>query len=193
MVTDVESSPRITAIIDWEFTEATYSSGYSLYPFFIVDHPAWDDDDPRCERNVRDQATFNELLFQKEQPGTGIMLSSLVSSWRPIYLFQQAIEFPRIETGIYPALYSYVFGDNGETGEDCYDDKGGYYGALRKGALKGITEQLDHERKVRIEAQQVLGIGAFPVLNHSEFRRLIASNIDKFEGAGLVHDWFCKT
>jgi len=38
MVTDVKSNPRVTAVIDWEFSATVATSTFSQYPFFIVDH-----------------------------------------------------------------------------------------------------------------------------------------------------------
>src|SRR6267378_3854708 len=51
---------------------------------FIVDHPAWDDDHPLRERNIRDQATFDELIREAERyirsnPVGGASLSRLIS------------------------------------------------------------------------------------------------------------------
>lgn len=54
----------LSAVIDWEFSGVEYVSTFAQYLFFIIDHP-WDKDHPLRERNVRDQATFNEILLEE--------------------------------------------------------------------------------------------------------------------------------
>jgi hypothetical protein len=55
MMVDGETSPRIAAIIDWEFSSPGATSTFAQYPLFIADHPLWEDDNPLRKRNVRDQ------------------------------------------------------------------------------------------------------------------------------------------
>ena len=49
MVTDVESNPCITAVIDWTLFHITYIIICSVSPV----HPAWEDSNPLCVMNTR--------------------------------------------------------------------------------------------------------------------------------------------
>jgi Phosphotransferase enzyme family len=66
MVTDVESNPRITAVLDWELSSTLPTSSFAQYPLFIANHPAWKDDNPLCARNIRDQSAFNKFMQEAE-------------------------------------------------------------------------------------------------------------------------------
>ena len=66
IVTDVESNPRITAVLDWELSSTLPTSSFAQYPLFIVNHPAWKDDNPLCARNIRDQSAFNKFMQEAE-------------------------------------------------------------------------------------------------------------------------------
>jgi len=80
MITDVSTHPRITGVIDWEFSAAGFATSFAQYPLYIVDHPAWFEDHPLRERNLRDQATFDELIREAEHiriPVGSLQLSQL--------------------------------------------------------------------------------------------------------------------
>ena len=46
MIIDADASPRISAVLDWEFSGTQGTSSFSQYPFFIDNHPQWEDDHP---------------------------------------------------------------------------------------------------------------------------------------------------
>ena len=95
IITDVDTHPRITGVIDWEFSGPDFPTALAQYPLFIVDHPAWEADHPLRERNIRDQATFDELILEAERirpnPVGGPRLSHLISNSYGIYLFTQSM------------------------------------------------------------------------------------------------------
>jgi len=67
MITDLDTYPRITAIIDREFSSPDFATSFAQYPFFIVDHPFWEDH-PLSERNLLlNQATFDVLIRESER------------------------------------------------------------------------------------------------------------------------------
>ncbi|KAF9510052.1 hypothetical protein BS47DRAFT_1373386 [Hydnum rufescens UP504] len=97
MVTDVDSVPRIVAVIDWEFSSTAATSSFAQYPLFIVDHPQWDDDHPLRSRNLRDQAKFNVFMNEAEgrrKPDGGHRLSNAFANCYNLYLFEQSIQYP---------------------------------------------------------------------------------------------------
>ncbi|KAF8513371.1 hypothetical protein JB92DRAFT_3116438 [Gautieria morchelliformis] len=58
---------RITRVDEECFGRAnitTTGSIGSFSPIFIMDHPVWDDDDPRRQRNVLDRETFDKPFRQ---------------------------------------------------------------------------------------------------------------------------------
>ena len=94
MITDVDTHPHISAVIDWESSGPTSATTFAQYPLFIVDQPAWDESHPLRERNVRDQATFDKLIHKTERirkPVPGLRLSNLISNGYGIYLFNYSI------------------------------------------------------------------------------------------------------
>ena len=113
MITDIDTHPRITAVIDWERSASDFPTSFAHYPFFIVDHPAWEDDHPLCERNKKDQITFNEIILETERlrkPVDGPKLSRLISNSYGIYLFDQLARDQYIE--LYPAFLAHIFGED---------------------------------------------------------------------------------
>ncbi|KAF8161981.1 hypothetical protein BJ912DRAFT_1069101 [Pholiota molesta] len=188
MVTDVDTSPSITGIIDWEFSGPDFATTFAQYPFFIVDHPMWKEDHPLRKRNVQDQTTFDELLREAERsrnPVNGLPLSRLISDSYPIYLFQQIMQFPMfVGDYLYPHLFTYVFGDDADFSTD-------YDWALTKGILKKVRERFDKENTAWLEAQDILGVdvvGDNPNMN--EFKELVSKHLDKFEKEGsVVREW----
>ena len=94
MMVDGETSPRIAAIIDWEFYSPRATSTFAQYPLFIADHPLWEDDNPLRKRNVRDQAAFNVLMQEaemKKDPVGGLPLSHAFANCQGVYLLEQAL------------------------------------------------------------------------------------------------------
>ncbi|KIM47410.1 hypothetical protein M413DRAFT_199512 [Hebeloma cylindrosporum] len=190
IITDVDTHPRITGVIDWESSGPTFTTTFAQYPLFIVDHPAWEEEDhPLRERNIRDQTTFDELIREGElirNPVSGPRLSHLISNGYGIYLFKQMIQSPRIMFSfLYPALFAHVFGEYNE------DFSHQYYTALRqKGILKKDTERFNEEHRVWHEAQKVLGED---LVGHDlklcEFKDLVSKYLDRFDDGGIVREW----
>ncbi|KAE9398202.1 hypothetical protein BT96DRAFT_995097 [Gymnopus androsaceus JB14] len=183
MITDANSShPCISAIIDWEF------SG----PDFIT--PAWDEDHPLRERNILDQAIFDELLLEAERnrnPVGGSQLSHLISNSYGIYLFQQVMYYPAMRSVLDPLLWAHVFGNEPE--ENFSDD---YYWALENGILNKDWQRFDRETEVWLEACQVLGeeVGSTtPSLTRKEFKDLVVKYSDRFNEEGSVRRWLASS
>ena len=83
------TSPRISAVIDWEFCTFRTSS-FSKYPLFIVYHPIWKVDHPIRAQNIRDQATFNSLMLEaerKKDPIGNLPLSHAFARCQGVYFF----------------------------------------------------------------------------------------------------------
>jgi hypothetical protein len=187
MVTDVDTSPSITGIIDWEFSGPDFATSFAQYPFFIIDHPSWKEDHPLRKRNIQDQTTFDKLLLEAERsrdPVSGPPLSRLISDSYPIYLFQQIMQFPMFSNQLYPHFFTYVFGDD----EDFSTD---YDYALTKGILKKVRERFDKENEAWLEAREILGIdvvGDDP--DNNEFKELVLKHLVKFDKEGsVVREW----
>jgi hypothetical protein len=108
-------------------------------------------------RNIRDQATFDELILEAESqrgPVRGPPLSHLISNGYPIYLFYQVMQN---ESALLPPLFAYVFGPDPNT-SDGTDFKTQYYSALMKqGMLKKDKQRFDMEKSVCLEARNILG------------------------------------
>ena len=196
IMVDVDSDtnhphPKITSVIDWEFSGPDYVSSFAQYPLFIVDHPMWDEDHPMRERNVRDQATFDKLIREAERRNSrhsvpGERLSRLISGSNAIYLFQQAMQFPDMYGPVYPLLFAHVFGDD----EDATFSTDYYWALMEKGILRKDKERFDMENGVWLEAREVFGEdGVSRDMNATEFRDMILKNRDKFEEGGSVFAW----
>ncbi|TFK41658.1 hypothetical protein BDQ12DRAFT_765143 [Crucibulum laeve] len=190
MVTNIDSSLlHITAVIDWEFTVTNPTSSFARYPLFIVNHPYWDVDHSLKTRNVKDQATFNQLMLASESrlhPGEEPFLSWAFATCHGLYLFEQCIQDPMMFSALYDDLFQHIFCE--------YDEKesflGSYYHALMYGTLKNQTVQFDKEADVCKEAIAVLGKDLVPFeISRSEFRALVLDNVDKFVEGGEVHSW----
>lgn len=65
MITDVDSNPRITAIIDWVYSGSDFAADFTQYPLFIVDHPDWNGDNPLRRRNIHTR-TLSTRSFSKQ-------------------------------------------------------------------------------------------------------------------------------
>ncbi|KAF8903334.1 hypothetical protein CPB84DRAFT_1814701 [Gymnopilus junonius] len=155
---------------------------FAQYPLFIVDHPYWKDDNPLRERNVRDQATFDQLIREGEQKRKAVMTNTL-------WMFSP----------VYPLLFKFVFGDDTEDSDD--DDESsdeekfsfstGYYWALRtKGILRKDEEALEKDHLVWLEARDVLGEAEVGNrMERAEFKELVSRHADSFAEGGKVCSW----
>ena len=188
MITDVDVNPRITAIIDWEFSGPDFVTSFAHYPLFIVDHPLWDEDHPLRERNRQDQATFNELILEAERtrnPVSNVPLSRLISDSYGVYLFEQAIQSPLMFGVVQLLLFTHVFG-----GDPDFSTK--YYEALiEKWILRKYKERFDMEYKVWLEAREVVGEDVIRVRT-AKFKSLVLEYLDKFDKEGSVHKWLAS-
>ncbi|KIJ41737.1 hypothetical protein M422DRAFT_31690 [Sphaerobolus stellatus SS14] len=191
MVTHADtSSPRITAVIDWEFTSTDPTSTFAQYPLFIVDHPYWNDDHPLKPRNMQDQATFNRLMREaesKSDPEGGLPLSQAYETCYGVYLFQQCMSDPAMFNVLYQPLFQHIFGEQDKDEEDFSVT---YYQALMNGILKKKTDQLEKEAAVKQEAVKILGdeVVTFE-LTRSGFKDIVLEHRNKFEPQGEVMEW----
>ncbi|KDR66381.1 hypothetical protein GALMADRAFT_259458 [Galerina marginata CBS 339.88] len=190
LITDDDLNPRITAVIDWELSGPDFVTTFAMYPFFIVDHPAWDDDNPLRQRNKRDQATFDELILQAERnrnPVKGSPLSYLIANSYSVYLFQQTLSFPVAYSVFYPLLFSHVLGNNDDFSVDYY------WSLMEQGILRKETAQFEKENKVWLEAQKILGKDVVCTgLTAGEFKDLVLIHLDEFDKEGIVCEWLAS-
>ncbi|KAK7471266.1 hypothetical protein VKT23_002674 [Stygiomarasmius scandens] len=193
MVTDIDTpTPHISAVIDWEFSGSDYCTSFAHYPFFIIDHPAWEDDHPLRPRNVRDQATFDELLREAERKRGesvgGVLLSDLISKSYTIYLFNQCVRFEIMFGVLYPCLFEHVFGPgSSESGGFSTD----YYEALMEsGILRKESERFNIENEVFLKSQEVLGEDAIHGgMTRQAFKEAVSAHSGRFDENGVVHQW----
>ncbi|KIJ55999.1 hypothetical protein M422DRAFT_23467 [Sphaerobolus stellatus SS14] len=191
MVTDTDTtSPRITAVIDWEFTSTDFTSSFAQYPLFIVDHPGWDDDHPLKPRNLEDQATFNRLMREAESkfdPGGGLRLSRAYESCHGVYLFEQCLRDPVMINVLYQPLFRRIFGGQDEDDEDFSVS---YCQALMDGILKRQTDQFEKETAAKKEAVEILGdeVVTFE-LTRSQFKAIVLEHRNKFDLESEVLEW----
>ncbi|KAJ3513461.1 hypothetical protein NLJ89_g2933 [Agrocybe chaxingu] len=193
MVIDTDTpSPRITAIVDWEFTSTVPTSSFAQYPFFIIDHPIWEDDHPLKPRNVRDQATFVRLMREAEgktDVGGSLPLSHAFETCQGVYLFKQSVVDPFfIGPQLHTPLFKHFFGKTDT--EAAYNYAFDLESSLTSGILKNKMEQLKHETAARTEAVDVLGDELITKqLTRSQFRAIIDQHLDKFAIGGEVNRW----
>jgi len=195
LITHVNDQPRISAIIDWENSGPSFATSFAMYPFFIVDHPIWEEDHPLRERNKRDQATFDELIRHAEQgrkPLPGASLSQLISDSYGIYLFQQTIQDHGYYSEMYPRLFSYVFGADEEDVDIADAFSTSYYWALMEhGILKKYQGRFEKERAAWLEARETLGEDVVSVgLKLTEFRDVLSKHVDKLKAGGRALEWW---
>jgi hypothetical protein len=186
MVVDADTSPRISGVIDWEFSGTLPTSSFSQYPLFIVDHPMWEDDHPLRPRNVRDQATFITLMREaerKKDPG-GRPLSPAFANSKGVYLLEQAIQFPGLFSQIYPQLFSYVYGEDKNFSTDYY------WALMEHGILRKESQEFEMEAEVWSEALKTLGNELVARnMGRKEFYIVVQNHSDEFPEGGLVKDW----
>ena len=191
MIVDADTSPRISAVIDWEFSCTEGTSSFAQYPLFIVDHPAWEDDHPIRERNIRDQATFNSLMREaerKKDPLGDLPLSHAFERCYGVYLFEQCMQSQIMCAGLYPQLFAHFYGEDDSFSFE-YD-----WALTEKGILKKRGQQFKAETKVWNEVLNTLG-SEFVSKNMSrtEFRNVVQIHVDRFPKGELVRDWLAAT
>ena len=189
MIVDADTSPRISAVIDWEFSGTHGTSSFAKYPLFIVDHPLWEEDHPIRPRNIRDQATFNSLMCEterKKDPAGDLPLSHAFATCQGVYLFEQVFQFPEL----YPQLFAHIYGEDKDFSTDYY------WALMEDGILKKEAQQFEAENEVWKEALNTLG-SEFVSNNMSrtEFRIVVQNHVDRFpkEGLVLVRNWLAAT
>ena len=187
MIVDSDTSPRITAVIDWEFSGPQPTSSFAQYPLFIVDHPLWEDDNPLRQRNVRDQATFNAFMREaemKKDPMGGLPISRAFANCQGVYLFEQALQYPSMFSVLYPQLFAYVYGEDRYFSAD-------YYGALMEnGILRKEAQQFEKETEVWKEASKTLGDELVSRrMSREDFGTIVRKNAERFLEGGLVLEW----
>jgi len=191
MVTDTNTaSPKITGIIDWEFTSTDATSTFAQLPLFIVDHPFWEDDHPLKPRNIQDQAKFLRLIREAESkcdPEGSLPLTRTYEDCRGVYLFQQCLSGPMMFEALYKQLFKHVFGEQDKDEEDFSVS---YYQALMNGILKKQTDQFEEEATIKKGAVEALGdeIVTFD-LTRSQFKNIVLENRHKFDPEGDVMKW----
>ena len=170
-----------------ESSGPTFATTFAQY-LFIVDHPAWDESHPLRKRNVRDQATFDELIREAE---TGLQPSArftvFISHLQCLRHLRLQIESPITFSALYFLLFTHIFGENeGFSGQ--------YYRALtEKSILKQDNERFEKENRVWLEVRKVLGedvVGRNLWLG--EFKDLVSKYLDRFDDGGIVREWMAS-
>ncbi|KAH7881939.1 hypothetical protein F5I97DRAFT_458712 [Phlebopus sp. FC_14] len=197
LVVDVESHPRITAIIDWDNAQAVCTSSFAQYPLFIVDNPLWDDTDDKVarlrQRNVQDQATFNRLLEEAERkkfPDSAPCLSRAYAKCEGLYLLEQCMHDSYMCNILFPALVRHVFGaDAGDKWWKNYRDS-----RLGGNLLRDVVKKFEKEAEVAAEAREVLGHDKVPVtgLSRKDFIEVARKHEKDFLAEGKVLPWLNK-
>jgi hypothetical protein len=187
MIVEADTSPRISGVIDWEFTGTQPTSSFAQYPLFIVDHPRWEDGHPLRQRNVQDQATFITLMREsesKKDPAGDLPLTRAFENSKGVYLFEQAIQFPGMFSEVYPQLFAYIHGDD----EDFSTD---YYWALMEhGILRKERREFERNAEVWSEALETLGSQIISRnMGRKEFCTIVQNHSEKFSEGGLVKNW----
>ena len=188
MVTDVESNPQVTAVIDWEFSATVATSTFAQYPLFIVDHPLWDDNHPLRPRNIRDQASFDKFMHEaelKRNPDGGQLLSRAFANSLAVYSFEQALSNPVLHAKLFDQLFGLVYGDDEDNFSVYY-----YRALMRKGVLRKETQRFENETAVWREASDTLPeLNISRDLSKSAFKTLMLEYHDQFTVGGKVREW----
>ncbi|KAJ3125884.1 hypothetical protein HK098_008135 [Nowakowskiella sp. JEL0407] len=190
LIENKDTDPKIVGVIDWEFSATTPTSSFAQYPFFIVDHPLWEDDHPLKERNIRDQETFVELMRESEQRKYGeAKLANLYENCTGVYLFEQVRSFDFL----FPRLFGYIFGDtsadnDGESDSDEDFSTEYNWALMEHGILKRKTQQFNFETEVWNEAFEILGDEVEGV-STKEFLDVVMKHKSEFAEDGKVLNW----
>ena len=187
MIVDSDTSPRISAVIDWEFSGPYPTSSFAQYPLFIVDHPLWEDDNPLRQRNVHDQATFILLMREaemKKDPMGGLPLSRAFANCQGVYLFEQVIQCPYMYSALYPQLFAHVYGEEPGFSVDYY------WALLENGMLRKEAQQFEKETEVWKEAFETLGEEFVSrSMSREEFNTVVRKHVEQFSEGGSVREW----
>jgi len=139
MITDVDTHPRITGVIDWEFSGPTFATTLAQYPLFIVGTTTI-----RCANGTYGISSHSMNAFAKRSVHNicsnsvgGPPLSRLISDSYGIYLFQQMMQYPVTQSVFYPLFFVRVFGK--DVDEDFPVEY--YYNLMDHGILKKDTER----------------------------------------------------
>ncbi|TDL17331.1 hypothetical protein BD410DRAFT_831553 [Rickenella mellea] len=168
MLTNVDSEPRITGIINWEYSSTAPTSSFAQYPSFITDQIEVHQDHHRRERNKGDQETFEMLLKEAETTsGRKMRIAPIFPSTKGIYLFEQVVSYDDSLEFLFH-LFRHIFGDDED--DDEFEDGTGSHrtressfeyryceAIMRKGVLKTKTDQLDREEQIVKQARLILG------------------------------------
>ena len=188
MITDVESNPQVTAVIDWEFSATVATSTFAQYPLFIVDHPAWDDNHPLRPRNIRDQASFDKFMHEaelKRNPDGGQPLSRAFANCLAVYSFEQALSDPILHAKLFKQLFELIYGDDGDDFSVYY-----YRALMSKGVLKKETQRFENEAAVWREASDTLAeLNIGRDLSKNAFKTLMLEYHGRFAVGGKVREW----
>ena len=187
MIVDSDTSPRIVAVIDWEFSGPYPTSSFAQYPLFVVDHPLWEDDNPLRQRNVHDQATFillmREAEMKKDSMG-GLPLSRAFANCQGVYLFEQALQYPGMFSALYPQLFAHVYGEERGFSADYY------WALIENGMLRKEAQQFVKETEVWKEAFETLGeVLVSRNMSREEFGTVVRKYMEQFSEGGPVGEW----
>ncbi|KAJ7599857.1 hypothetical protein C8J56DRAFT_812763 [Mycena floridula] len=187
----VDDDLQITGIIDWEGSGTFPQASFAIHPFFIQDHPMWDDDHLLRKRNVRDQATFNRLMriAESERSLNGSCpLSDAFETSRGRYLFQQ---------GLHELLFKHIFeGDQEDEEEDDQEKEKDkeeeekaddeeeeeeesfsvkfYWALMEHSILKHKSRQFERETQLAKEVRAILGVETLPPgIDKARFREIV--------------------
>jgi hypothetical protein len=187
MIINANTSPRVSAVIDWELSGTHATSSFAQYPMFIVDHPRWEDDNPLRPRNIRDQTTFNVLMREAEMekdPTGDLPLSRAFATCQGVYMFEQAIQYPGMFPAIYPQLFAHIYGEDRDFATDYY------WSLMEHGILRREALQFGKETEVRNEVFKLLGDKLVSRdMSKEDFSTLVRKYFDRFPEGGLVREW----
>ncbi|TDL17724.1 hypothetical protein BD410DRAFT_843388 [Rickenella mellea] len=113
IVTESDSNPHITGIIDWEFSCTSATWIFCKYPYFITDSYQGATLEWRAERNARDRATFDTAMEEFEGkyfPKQGLHFTKSIASSRKVHAYEEIVWNEDME--YWEELFWIVFGDS---------------------------------------------------------------------------------
>ncbi|KAG8946599.1 hypothetical protein FRC03_001333 [Tulasnella sp. 419] len=189
MIVDGDTNPRISGVIDWEWSRTLPTSSVAQYPLFIVDNPHWEPDDPMRERNVRDQETFIKVMREAESrfsPGGDFPITRAFQSSYGVYLFEQVVQYPILYNTLFPKVVDYIYGEDASESNFFLSS---VTNALFEGVLAEVSDLFDQETEVFEEAVKVLGKEKIRKwMDKAEFEQVIRDHSSEFP-SGVVHEW----
>ncbi|KAF9014362.1 hypothetical protein BDZ89DRAFT_1076750 [Hymenopellis radicata] len=149
-IVDADSDePRISSIIDWDFTRTLCTSSFAQPPFFIVDHPLADPDDEQTQamagRNARDREVYTRLVREEEVkrfPNRTPRLSQALLNWEGVYLFEQCIDGGVMYSALWDTLVEHVVGDKAALHDYIFP-------LIETGILKSVAGELKEKEKIK--------------------------------------------